>query len=87
MPLLSYYDYFGALVPYDLSHESIRVFPEFTETSASYLNGDKSLWGRTLQLLGLTGQLPHISNGVILSILLPGGKILLLGSTYSRHYC
>ena len=76
-PLLSYCADFGALVPNELAHEALQVFSEFTEIPKSDLNGDKSLCGSTLQFLGLTGQPPQISNGVILNIFLPEEKIFL----------
>ena len=78
-PLPIYYDDFGDLVRNELAQEALRVFSEFTEIPKSDLGGDKSLWWGALQFLGLTVDPlpPQISNGAILNISLPEGKILL----------
>ena len=75
IPLVNYYDDFGAFRPSSLAKKALITFTLATNILGSDLNEDKSECGIKLKFLGLTGDFPQISSGMVLSIYLPDDKI------------
>ena len=59
IPLVGYFDDFGALIPLDLSKEAIDTFVEFCTTIGVHLGTKKAEVGWRITFLGLRGDFPR----------------------------
>ena len=73
--MVNYFDDFGSFIPEELAAAALETFSGSLADLRSDLNNDKSALGRELKFLGLTGNFPQISSGVLLRIFLPDDKI------------
>ena len=74
IPMLAYFDDFGALAPEDLGPEALAVFKIFTPVIGFFLNGKKFDIGRALTFLGIFGRFPGPDNDMTLVLSLPADK-------------
>ena len=74
IPLIGYFDDFGALIPFDLSNDALDTFVEFCTTLGVHLKTRKTEVGWRIAFLGLEGSFPSPANGMTLSIRLPPSK-------------
>ena len=85
IPLLAYFDDFGALVPARLCERALRTFESFCETLGIRLKVAKTELGTRLTFLGLKGNFPRPSNGMTLSIRLPKKKAAAWAMSIAAH--
>ena len=76
IPMVSYFDDFGSFIPRELAQAALDTFSGSLAILGSDLNNDKSGLGSELNFLGLTGNFPQVSSGMLLRIFLPEDKIL-----------
>ena len=76
IPLLSYFDDFGALVPLEVLEAALAAFVRFCEMSAITLKPEKTDMGPALTSLGIFGAFPSPSNDMSLTVALPREKAL-----------
>ena len=74
IPILSYFDDFGALVPYEVLKDALDTFLTFCDLLGVTLKTTKTEWGESLTLLGLRGDFPKPENLMTLAISLPEDK-------------
>ena len=75
IPLVNYYDDFGAYCPASILFEASSSFSKFSNSLGALLNDEKTKFGETIKFLGLKGVFPSIGNGMLLRIFLPKSKI------------
>ena len=74
IPLLSYFDDFGALIPTPLAEKALITFQNFCSYLGVVLKPAKAEVGRAVCFLGLEGTVPHKANGHKLEIRLTPAK-------------
>ena len=74
IPLIGYFDDFGALIPYELSKDALDTFVEFCTTLGIHLKTRKTEVGWRIIFLGLQGTFPCPKNDMTLTIRLPPMK-------------
>ena len=74
IPILSYFDDFGALVPYEVLKEALNAFLAFCDILGATLKSTKTEWGDSLTFLGLRGDFPKPENLMPLAVSLPEDK-------------
>lgn len=75
IPLLSYYDDFGALSPEIIGQRALSTIIKGAKLLLILFNDRKSEWDNTTKFLGLLGPFPRPENGMALSISLPLDKV------------
>ena len=85
IPLLAYFDDFGALAPKNLCEKALKTFETFCETLGIRLKTAKTELGTRLTFLGLKGDFPKPSNDMTLSIRLPKAKAAKWASEIATH--
>ena len=68
IPLIGYFDDFGALIPYELSKDAIDTFVEFCTTLGIHLKTKMAEVGWEIIFLGLQGTSPSPANDMTLMI-------------------
>ena len=71
IPLIGYFDDFGALIPYELSNDAIDTFVEVCATLGIHLETKKTEVGWGIIFLGIQGTFPRPANDMALVIKLP----------------
>ena len=74
IPLVSYYDDMGSMVPSELARPALETIRDFLFTLMVYLNNKKTDLGEEVTFLGLLGDFPRPGNKMTLSITLPEEK-------------
>ena len=74
IPMLSYFDDFGALLPAKLDKQAIRTFSAWCELIGAPPQAPKSEVGQQVTFLVLLGSFPTYKNGMQLNVTLPKGK-------------
>ena len=85
MPLICFFDDFGAIAPGELSETSLLTFSLSSPKIGVELKIEKSEFGRRLTFLGLEGGFPCDANNFRLSANLTPEK-LKIGPTKSEHF-
>ena len=84
IPLVGYFDDYGAMLPDSLSKPGLSTFSSFCTKLAILLKMDKSLVDKALTSLGLFGEFPD-NNDNILRISLPTDKATRWGKIVASH--
>ena len=84
IPLIGYFDDFGALVPANVGRHALRTFERFCNSLGITLKKTKTDRGRRIISLGLQGDFPSPGNKMLLSIDLPGEKATARRNTIGR---
>ena len=66
LPVLNYFDDFGALVPDIIKEVGLKSLLRFTSVLGALMKDDKSEVDRVLVFLGLKGESPSPENGMVL---------------------
>ena len=74
IPLIGYFDDFGALVPSKVGRRALHTFEQFCNSLGITLKKTKTDRGRRIVFLGLLGNFPAPCNRMLLSIDLPTDK-------------
>ena len=74
IPLIGYFDDFGALVPANVGRLALRTFEQFCNSLGITLKKTKTDRGKRIIFLGLQGDFPSPGNKMLLSIDLPTVK-------------
>ena len=74
--MVSYFDDFGSFIPRELAQAALDTFSGFLDELASGLNDAKSGRCSELKFLGLAGNFPQVSSGMLLRFFLPEDEIL-----------
>lgn len=74
IPIISYYDDLGALIPSDLGQLAMETTKIFVSTIGYFINNKKTDLGELLTLMGLSGRFPNPTNDMTLGISLPETK-------------
>ena len=80
IPLLSYFDDFGALVPSDILDPALEAFMTFCQLLGLKLKDSKTEKGPALTFLGIFGDFPGPHNDMSLTVSLPREKALRWGA-------
>ena len=80
IPLLSYFDDFGALVPSEVSDHALQAFITFCELLGLKLKPSKTEKGPALTFLGIFGTFPGPHNDMSLTVSLPREKAIRWGA-------
>ena len=84
IPLIGYFDDFGALVPANVGRSALRTFERFCNSLGITLKKSKTDRGRCIIFLGLHGSFPSPGNKMLLSITLPEEKAAAWPNTTRR---
>ena len=79
IPLLSYFDDFGALAPLEVLEAALAAFVRFCEMLGIALKPEKTDMGPALTFLGVFGTFPAPGNDMSLSVELPREKAVAWG--------
>ena len=74
IPLLSYFDDYGSIIPETLGRPALETVDSFFNVLGALINDNKTDLGRKVVFSGITGEFPNSDNGTALSISLPLGK-------------
>ena len=74
IPMINYFDDFGAPIPSALGKRGLEVFSEFCRIIGVHLKADKTELGEGVTFLGLWGQFPSPASNMLLSVDLPEAK-------------
>lgn len=74
VPLLCFFDDFGAIIPAELVERALATFTSFCSKLGIRLKSSKSEWGQAATFLGLQGSSPCRANDYVLSVSLTPEK-------------